>query len=185
MAGKKKRNRWINNGLLLCLLLIPALFWYFAANMTIYRYEARQLAEKINGTVVEQTETEHSCKDSDGRRRTCTDWTYTVRFQVQGDQITRPLLDARFDPKYDSHTDGVDHEAHGVGATMPLLLRRDLDFAVAPDFFWSAYLMPVILAGFGLFVSFFMVVAILLGWEKAPYRSPSEKNVQKRTVTRN
>lgn len=175
--ARKKRNRWINNGLLLCLLLIPALFWYFAANMAIHRHEARQMAQKITGTVVDQQKISYSCKDSDGNRSTCVHWTYKVRFQVNGTQFTQQLLDARFDPNYIHHTDGIDHAAHPVGAQMPLLVRRDLDYSVAPAFFWSAYLMPVILFGFGVFVCPFMVISIVLGWKKAPLRT--------RTVTRN
>lgn len=164
----KKRKRLINNSLLMCLLLIPGLFWYFAFNMTMYRAEARQLAEKITGEVVEQEEISYSCKNSDGNYSTCTHWLYKVRFELNGDQVTRQLLDARFDPDYTEHTDGFDHEAYPVGSQMPLLLRRDLGNAVAPDFFWSAYLMPVFLAGFGLFASFFVVIGISLGWERAP-----------------
>ena len=165
MAEKKKRNRWINNGLLLCLLLIPCFFWYFAASMALSRSEARAAAVKIMGEVTEQRELAYTCKDKDRNTRTCYHWVYKVRFNLFGKQVERQLLDARFDPDYIHHTDGIDHEAHPVGAKMPLLLRQDLNNSVAPDFFWSAYLMPVMLAGFGVFVSFFMVIGILLGWE--------------------
>lgn len=166
--AKKKRSRWVNNSLLLCLFLIPGLFWFFAFNMTMHRAEARQLAEKITGEVIEQREVKYSCKDSDGNTRTCTHWLYQVRFEVDGEQVTRQLLDARFDPDYPEITDGIDHDDYPVGARMPLLLRRDLGNAVTPDSFWSAYMMPVFLAGFGVFVSFFMVIANVLGWEHAP-----------------
>ncbi len=165
---KKKRNRWVNNSLLLCLFLIPALFWYFAFNMTVYRSEAREMAEKVTGEVTEQREVEYSCKDSDGDTRTCTYWLYQVRFEVDGAQVDRQLLDARFDPDYPEITDGIDHDDYPEGAQMPLLLRRDLGNAVTVDSFWSAYMMPVVLAGFGFFVSIFMVVANVLGWEHAP-----------------
>lgn len=165
--AKKKRNRWINNSLLLCLFLIPGLFWYFAFNMTMYRSEARQMAEKITGEVIEQREMSYSCRDSEGTTRTCTHWLYKVRFELDGEQVDRQLLDARFDPKYPEITDGIDHDDYPEGTQMPLLLRRDLGNAVTIDSFWSAYLMPVFLAGFGLFASFFMVVANVLGWEHA------------------
>ena len=164
----KKRNRTLNNSLLLCLMLIPGLFWYFAFNMTMHRSEARQMAEKISGEVTEQREVKYTCKDSDGDTNTCTHWLYKVRLEVDGAPVTKQLLDARFDPDYPEITDGIDHDAYPVGAQMPLLLRRDLGNAVTPDSFWSAYLMPVFLAGFGVFASFFMVIAIVLGWEAAP-----------------
>ena len=179
MTTKQRRNRWLTNIPLLCLMLIPALFWYFAANMAIYRYDARERAVEIMGEVTDQKKIDYTCEDSDGNRRTCTHWTYRVRFNVYGEQIERQLLDARFDPDYIHHTDGIDHAAHPVGAKMRLLLRQDLNNAVAPDSFWSAYLMPVILAGSGCFVSFFMVVAILLGWERRRAPLPT------RTVKRN
>lgn len=170
MSGRDRKRR-INNALLLCLWLIPGLLWYFAAKMAIYRTEARELAEKITGEVTHQREVSYTCKGSGGKTSTCTHWLYEVRFDLNGDKMTRPLLDARFDPNYVEHTDGIDHDAHPVGAQMPLLLRKDLDHAVAPDFFWSAYLMPVVLAGFGLFVSIFVVIGIALGWERAPRTS--------------
>ncbi|MEM7211361.1 MAG: hypothetical protein AAF479_05595 [Pseudomonadota bacterium] len=164
----RDRKRRINNALLLCFWLVPGLFWYFAINMALYRAEARELAEKMKGEVIHQQEVTYSCKGSDKKTRTCTHWLYEVRFDLNGDKIARPLLDARFDPKYVEHTDGFDHEAYPVGATMPILLRRDLDHAIAPDFFWSAYLMPVVLAGFGAFVSIFVIIGISLGWDRSP-----------------
>ena len=178
MAEKKRRNRWLTNIALLCLMLIPGLFWYFAATMAISRSDDRARAVKIMGQVTDQNERRYTCKDKDRNTKTCTAWTYRVKFNLFGEQVERQLLDARFDPKYIEHTDGVDHEAHPVGAKMPLLLRQDLNNAVAPDFFWSAYLMPVMLGGFGVFVSIFMIIGILLGWEGP--RAP----VQKSTVTR-
>ncbi|MEL7468308.1 MAG: hypothetical protein AAFN27_07625 [Pseudomonadota bacterium] len=170
MAAKTERGRRINNALLLLLFAIPGFFWWFAATMASDLNEARALSERITGEVVEQVKNEYSCKDSDGKRRTCTNWLYKVRFDMLGDKMTRQLMTPRFDPKYIEHVDGIDHETQTVGTTMNLLLRRDLDYAVAPDSYWAAYLTPLILAGGGCFAMLFVVVGISLGWERAKRR---------------
>ncbi|MEM9061208.1 MAG: hypothetical protein AAGD13_12175 [Pseudomonadota bacterium] len=166
MAAKTERGRRTNNALLLLLWLIPGFFWLFAASMTHELSEARAASERITGEVVEQEKTEYTCKDSEGRRRTCTYWTYKVQFDVHGDRITRQLQTPRFDPDYIEHVDGIDHEAQIVGTEMNLLLRSDLDYAVAPDSYWAAYTTPLFLAGGGCIAAFFVIIGIALGWER-------------------
>ncbi|MEL7468309.1 MAG: hypothetical protein AAFN27_07630 [Pseudomonadota bacterium] len=166
------RNRGLNNGLLLLLLILPGIFFYFGINMAVWRYEQRALAERIVGEVAEVQKNSYECKDSDGNRRTCTEWAYTVTFDFAGDTMRRPLLEVNFEAdggRFSS--DEVDPEVYVAGAKIPLLLRRDLDNAVAPDLFWAAFLIPTVLLGFGTFVLIMISIAILVFWERAPRRS--------------
>ena len=163
------RNRGLNNGLLLLLLIIPGIFFYFGGNMALWRYEQRALAEPIVGEVIEAQRHSYECKNSEGSSTTCTEYSFTVAFEFSGDRMQRPLLEVNFEPdggRFSS--DEVDPDVYGAGAKIPLLLRRDLGTAVAPDLFWAAFLIPTVLLGFGTFVLIMISVAIMVFWHRAP-----------------
>ena len=152
---------------LLLLLLLPAIFFYFGGRMALYRAEQRALGEKITAEVIEQRRETFTSKGADGERRSGEHFAYTVRFDIAGDLVTRPVLEANYDPERIFHTsDEVDPKQFPVGSQMPLLMRRDLGFAVSPDLFWTAYLIPAVLLGFGAFTLLMTGAGIAIMWPR-------------------
>lgn len=166
------RRRWLGNAGIVLFWCVPLLFWFFGARMALYRIEQRELATRMPAEVARVETRSYSCKDSDGNRRTCYEHQFTVWIELNGDRVKRVVLQNNFDPEYDWHSgDEVDPETYTEGSTLPVLLRRDLGNAVAPDLFWAAYGSPVFLIGFGVFCSIFCVVTTALMWQRGPRRS--------------
>ncbi|MEM9061209.1 MAG: hypothetical protein AAGD13_12180 [Pseudomonadota bacterium] len=162
-----RRSRALNNGILLCVLILPGVFFYFGLTMAHWRYEQRALAERITGEVVEVLQKTFDCKTSNGDRTTCVEYAFTVAFESGAGRIQRPLLEVNFDENGGRFSsDEVDPEIYSVGQPIPLLLRPELGNAVAPDLFWAAYLIPTVLLGFGTFMLIMISIAILMFWQR-------------------
>ena len=136
----------------LLLFLIPAGFLYFGFDSLLYRYDQRAKAVPMTALVEDFRQESYTCKDSDGNRRTCYRIAYDLRLDIFGEIYHRPLLDSTFDPDDPWHTpDMISPEDYPRGGQMPVLVRPDLDFRVALDSFWSAYVLPIVLLVFGAF----------------------------------
>ena len=136
----------------LLLFIIPAGFLYFGFDSLLYRYDQRSKAVPWTATVEDYREESYSCKDSDGNRRTCRRIAYDLKLDIYGETLIRPLLDSTFDPDDPWHTpDMISPEDYPRGGQMPVLVRPDLDYRVAIDAFWSAYVLPIVLLVFGAF----------------------------------
>lgn len=160
MAGRRAtRYLWY------LLFLIPVLFLFFGTKMAFYRYQVRAEAVPMTATVQDYTLERYTCEDSDGNRRTCERIAYDLILDLNGDRLERPLLEANFQPGEIWHTtDMVSPDDYPRGGEMPVLVRPDLGHLVAHDSFWSAYLVPIILLGFGAFwlVGFSVVVPAMV-----------------------
>lgn len=170
----RANKRWIGNGALLLFCCVPLLFWFFAGRMVLYRMEQRELATPAVAEVLEIESRTVSSRSSDGRTRTSEEFRFTVLVPVNGDHVRRIILRNSYETRYEWHTwDEVDPETYPVGSDLPVLVRADLGHRVAADLFFAAWGTPIILAGFGLFVSFFCAISVALMWEKAPRRPES------------
>ena len=147
MAGRSPtRFLW------LLLFVIPAVFLWFGIDSLLYRMNARALATPMVALVEAVHEESYSCKDSDGNTRTCHRVAYDLRLDIWGEPVRRPLLDSTFDPDDPWHSpDMISPQDYPEGAAMKVLVRLDLDNRVAIDAFWSAYVLPFVLLGFGTF----------------------------------
>ena len=136
----------------LLLYLIPGVFLYFGANSALYRYDIRASGVDMTATVEDYREESYECKDSDGNRRTCRRIAYDLILDLNGEQLRRPLLGGNFDPADPWHTpDMISPQDYPRGATMEVLVRPDLGYLVSLNNFWHAYLLPLVLLGFGTF----------------------------------
>ena len=131
----------------LLLFLIPALFLYFGIDSAVYRITERAEAEPMVATV-EDYRTEQRC-DDDG---CSTVVAYDLILDIKGDIVKRPLIEGNFDPEDIWHSeDMIPPSSYPAGSEMPVLVRADLGYLVTIDAFWSAYVLPIVLCGFGMF----------------------------------
>ena len=141
-----KRYLW------LVLFLIPGVFLYFGVNSALYRYDIRSEGVEMQAVVEDYRIETYSCKNSDGHRSTCRRIAYDLILDLNGDKVRRPLLEGNFDPDDIWHTpDMISPDDYPRGATMEVLVRPDLGYLVSINNFWQAYMLPIILLGFGAF----------------------------------
>jgi len=146
-ARSGRADRW-----LLLVFLLPALFLFFGARSALYRYEQQALSEPADAIVKKVDHETYSYRDSDGRTQSGEHWSYLVEFESDGQAFERQVVEPNFDPEMIWHnSDSIDPDIYAEGARMPVLLRRDLDYAVAHDDFWAIYGTPIFLSGFGFF----------------------------------
>ncbi|MEM6622218.1 MAG: hypothetical protein AAF674_08330 [Pseudomonadota bacterium] len=158
-------KRSLTRFLPLLLYAIPAVFLYFGINSALYRIDVRADAVPAEATVEAVYIDTYTCKDSDGNRRTCTRVAYDLILEMDGLVMQRPLLEGNFEPDEIWHSDDmIPPTDYPEGATMAVLVRPDLDYRVAIDSFWSAYVLPIVLCTFGgfwLFASIFIVPQLM------------------------
>jgi hypothetical protein len=170
-AGSRLAGR-----LVLLMFLLPALLLFFGVRSALYRYDQRSLAEQASAEVTGVERQVYTYRDSDDVARTGEQFRYTVALDLDGETITRPIVEANFDPQAVWHnSDAINPDIYAEGATMPVLLRRDLDNAVAFDGFWAIYLTPVFLIGFGLFALLICVPAYIVLRAPMPAASPMKR----------
>ena len=142
---------------LLVFFALAATMIFFGARMALYRAEQRALADPVMARVIETDSRVVTSRDSDGRTTSTTERTFIVEVNIFGEVVRRTMIAANFDPEdHWFNGDEVDPTVFQEGARVPVLVRRDLNFAVTPADFWSAYLVPVILMGFGGFITAFL-----------------------------
>ncbi len=166
-------RRWI----ILSALLIPAAFLYMGGGMALDRYQALRTAVPIDVVVEEVVRQTFSFRSSGAGRTTQGEhFSFRVRFNVNGRKMVRPLLAADFAPDQIWHSsDEIDPYVFAQGATVPVLVRRDLDYAVTPDQFWSVYLAPILGIGFGVFAALICVPVVYFGFSSPlTTRDPSK-----------
>jgi len=151
------------------IFLIPALLLFFGARSAIYRYEQVAASEQTTATVYEVEHQTTSYRDSDGRTQTGDEWRYSVEFEADGEVYNRYIVEPNFDLEMVWHnSDSIDPDIYAAGARIPVLLRRDLDYAVAHDDFWAIYLTPIFLLGFGAFWLLMCLPVIYMMRDKGP-----------------
>ena len=144
-GGKAPRFLWL-------VFLIPALLLFFGARSAIWRYDQVAASEQTDAKVYEVEHETYTYRDSDGRTRSGEHWRYSVEVEVDGETFHRYIVEPNFDLEMVWHnSDSIDPDIYATGARIPVLLRRDLDNAVAHDDFWAIYLTPIFLLGFGFF----------------------------------
>jgi len=142
--------------LLVAMLLIPVLLLFFGVRSAVYRLEQVADAEEITAIVekVDQQvqEARWNSRSTGSRGAPSILYSFTLRLEVDGETYTRMLLDTAFEPDSIWHADDVvNPHIYSPGARMPVLLRRDLGYAVAPTGGWAVWETPAFLIGFGLF----------------------------------
>ncbi len=174
MALRKKKGR--GEKWLLLVFLLPALFLFFGARSALYRYEQVQLSEQTDVTIYEVEHETYTYRDSDGRTRSGEHWRYSVELEVDGETLHRYVVEPNFDLEMIWHnSDAINPEIYAKGARLPVLLRRDLDYAVAHDDFWAIYLTPIFLLGFGFFALLICLPVILIVRNPMPKMDPMKR----------
>ncbi len=161
-GGKPPKFIWL-------IFLIPALLLFFGVRSAMFRYDQVAASEQTTATVFEVEHETYSYRDSDGRTRTGEHWRYSVEVEADGKVHNRYIVEPNFDLEMVWHnSDAIDPEVYAEGARIPVLLRRDLNNAVAHDDFWAIYLTPVFLIGFGLFWLLMSLPVIFIMRDKSP-----------------
>lgn len=169
MAGRAEK--WM-----LLVFALPALFLFFGARSALYRHEQQQLSEQTDAIVKKVDHETYTYRDRDGRTQSGEQWSYLVEFEVNGEAMERQVVEPNFDPEMIWHnSDSIDPDIYAEGARMPVLLRRDLDFAVAHDDFWAIYGTPVFLLGFGFFALLICLPVIFIVRNPMPRMSPMKR----------
>jgi len=161
-GGKPPKFLWL-------IFLIPALLLFFGVRSAIYRYDQVAASEQTTATVYEVEHQTTSYRDSDGRTRSSDEWRYSVQVEADGEVYDRYIVEPNFDLEMVWHnSDSIDPDIYAEGARIPVLLRRDLDYAVAHDDFWAIYLTPIFLLGFGTFWLLLSLPVIYMMKDKGP-----------------
>ncbi len=171
---------------MLLALLIPAALLYMGGRMALDRYQALRTAVPIDVVVEEVVRQTFSFRSAGAGRTTQGEhFSFRVRFNVNGRKMVRPLLAADFAPDEIWHSsDEIDPYVFAKGATVPVLLRRDLDYAVTPDQFWSVYLAPILGIAFGLFAALICIPVIYFNFSSPlSIRDPSKLDARPKRST--
>ncbi|MEM7059612.1 MAG: hypothetical protein AAF557_18665 [Pseudomonadota bacterium] len=149
-AGK---HPWLMIVCLLVFFAFAATMFAIGGRMALFRSAERDLAQPAMATILNVDR--KTSTDSDGRSTTY--YSFIVEMNLDGEIIERPLVAANFEPDdIWFNSDQVDLGLYQADGRVEVLTRPDLGFRTTPADWSAAYLVSMILMGFGGFMLAFL-----------------------------